>query len=206
MKLVVPIVAIFLFCFFLFIVFNFDKDFFVTFDETTSHLLLGNEFINAFHVIGDTPVIVGIGMILLVVLWLKEQNYRGMLFVLLTIGIGRVLNQLIKSWLERPRPEMANQLTSFSLPSGHAMLSLLYLFTIAYLLSEVIADYKKRTLIWIVAALLSLFTGLSRISQNHHYATDVVAGWSIAFVWFVLCMYWYERRKKKFQLMKRHSD
>ncbi|MFC7685967.1 phosphatase PAP2 family protein [Ureibacillus sp. GCM10028918] len=197
MKKTSYILAIITFCLFLIMLINFEKTSFVNFDKAISDVLFGNDLITAFHILGETTTIVTIALILLFVLWLVQRNFRGMLFVLLTIGMGRVLNQLIKNWIDRPRPELANDMTSFSFPSGHAMIGLLYLFTIAYLLSEALMDNKKTLIFWVTAILLTLLTGLSRITDSHHYATDVVAGWSLGFTWFVVCVIWYERRKQK---------
>lgn len=166
-------------------------------DEILSVLLKGNTFITAFHYVGNTSSIIVVAVGMLLILWLKQRNYRGMIFVLLTVGAGKVLNQLIKNWIDRPRPEIVDQLTTFSFPSGHAMLSLLYLFTIAYLLSEVLPSGKITVSIWIVAILLSIFIGLSRIAESRHYASDVIAGWCIGYSWFILCAVWYERNKRK---------
>ena len=176
---------------------NFEKTSLVQFDKAMSDVLFGNGLITAFHLLGETTAIVIIALILLFVLWLKQRNYRGMLFVLLTIGLGRVLNQLIKNWVDRPRPELANDITSFSFPSGHAMIGLLYLFTIAYLLSEVLVRNNHVMIVWVTAIILTFLIGLSRIADSHHYATDVIAGWVIGYAWFVICVFWYEQRKHK---------
>ncbi|MDN4495216.1 phosphatase PAP2 family protein [Ureibacillus aquaedulcis] len=197
MKKAMYILAIVTFCLFLIMLINYEKKPFVDFDKAMSDLLFGNDLIGAFHILGETTAIVFIALILLFVLWLVQRNYRGMLFVLLTVGMGRVWNQLIKNWIDRPRPELSNDLASFSFPSGHAMIGLLYLFTIAYLLSEALMENKKVLIIWVIAIILTLLTGLSRIADSHHYATDVTAGWCIGFTWFVICVAWYEKRNQK---------
>ena len=166
-------------------------------DEIMSKLLIGNSFVTAFHYVGNTSSIIIVAVGMLLILWLKQRNYHGMILVLLTVAAGKVLNQVIKNWIDRPRPEIADQLTTFSFPSGHAMLSLLYLFTIAYLLSEVLSHEKIKVTVWIIAILLSFFIGLSRIAESRHYASDVIAGWSIGYSWFILCVIWYERTKRK---------
>ncbi len=182
---------------FVVLLFTYEKTPIVKLDKTMTELLAGNEFIAAFHYIGDTNTIIIVSLIMLVLLWLKERNYRGMLFVLLTVGAGRILNQLIKNWKDRPRPEIVDQLTTFSFPSGYAMLSLLYLFTIAYLLSEAISSKTTKLIIWTLASILPLFIGLSRIADSSHFTSDVIAGWCLGYTWFVLCVIWYERKNVK---------
>lgn len=167
------------------------------FDDKIATLLTGNEFIILFHYIGEPIFVVVVGVIAFLYLWIREKNYSGMIFVLLTFAAGTVLNQLLKRIFERPRPEIVDQLTSFSFPSGHSMAGVLYLFTLAYILSEIMKERKKIQIIWIAAVLLACLIGLSRIAEGRHFATDVVAGWSMGYSWFVVCVIWYELNKKK---------
>lgn len=67
-------------------------------------------------------------------------------------------------------------MASYSFPSGHAMMGLLYLFTIAYLLSELTKNHKSKLWYWIGGLVLAILTGLSRVAEKNHFATDVMAG------------------------------
>lgn len=183
---------------------NFNKKQFVQFDEKMADLLGGNAFITFFHYFGETVVIVTVAIILLILLLIRERNYRAMMFVLLTIAGGNLLNRLVKNLVERPRPEVVDQLTSFSFPSGHAMLGILYLFTIAYILSEVLKSDKKVIVTWVIMLILAVLIGLSRIAETHHYATDVLAGWCLGYSWFMICVFWYEGRKRNFKKINRN--
>ncbi|MEK4496150.1 phosphatase PAP2 family protein [Ureibacillus sp. FSL W8-0352] len=139
-------------------------------------LLKGNKFFSFFHYFGEISLIDLIAIIVLFILWLKFKNYRGMLFVILTIPIGRLINHFVKEWVARPRPEIADQMASYSFPSGHAMMGLLYLFTIAYLLSELTKNHKSKLWYWIGGLVLAILTGLSRVAEKNHFATAVMAG------------------------------
>lgn len=194
--------AILTFSIFSFILLTYEKEAMVIFDEKMYGVFGGSTILIVFHHIGDTKNIIVIALILLVALWLKQRNYQAMIFVLLTVAAGNVLNQLVKRWIGRPRPEIVDQLTSFSFPSGHAMVSLLYLFTIAFLLSELLKSNKKIMIIWIVAIILTFLTGLSRVAENRHFASDVIAGWCLGYSWFVLCVFWYKRRKLQFEKLQ----
>ncbi|CAM5206242.1 Undecaprenyl-diphosphatase OS=Ureibacillus acetophenoni OX=614649 GN=SAMN05877842_111107 PE=4 SV=1 [Ureibacillus acetophenoni] len=196
------IIAAFTLVLFTVIIFTYEEPFVVQFDGAMNQLFFGNSFIEFFHIFGETKMIVIISLILILSLWFRHRNYRGMLFVVLAVGVGNGLNQLIKTLIARPRPEMVDQLTSFSLPSGHAMIGLLYLFTIAYILSEILNSRKTAVAIWIIALILVILTGLSRVSGSHHYATDIIAGWCIGFTWFMIVVYWYESRKRKINQLK----
>ena len=169
------------------------------FDYKMSHLFGDNQLIVFFHYLGDTKFIIFITLILIVYLWFRSKNYRGMLFVVLSIGFGNVLNQILKKSIERERPDVPQQLESFSFPSGHAMLGLLYLFTLAYFLTEHQSRKQRRVLIWLVTILITVMVGLSRIAEHRHYASDVLAGWMIGYSWFVIVALWYEYRNRFFE-------
>lgn len=165
-------------------------------DTNASNLLKGNSFIEFFHYFGETKFIMIVAILLLFWLWFRGSNYRGMMFALLTIAGGNVLNQLLKGWVQRPRPVIPHQLTSFSFPSGHAMVGILYLFTIAYFATEYGATMKRKILVWSLAVTMTILIGLSRIAGIHHFASDVIAGWSIGYSWFILIVIWYQRRRR----------
>lgn len=177
---------------------NFQSHSIENFDTKIAELFFGNRFIEFFHYIGEPAFVVFVALIVIVYLAWQVKNYRGILFVLLTEAGGNVLNQILKKWVQRPRPEIEEQLTSFSFPSGHSMTGILYLFTTAYILSENNSKGRK-ILLWIGAIILTVLIGLSRVAGARHFASDVLAGWSMGYTWFIICMFWYERRKQYFQ-------
>ncbi|HWL26938.1 MAG TPA: phosphatase PAP2 family protein [Ureibacillus sp.] len=195
-------VSLIAFICFIVLALSYEQPILVQFDETMNQLFFGNSFISFFHLFGETKFIMIISIILILSLWFRQRNYRGMLLVLLTVGAGNGINQLVKSLIERPRPDMLEQLSSFSFPSGHAMMGLLYVFTIAYIISELFMSQKTSITVWSIAVILVILMGLSRIASSHHYATDVLAGWSLGFTWFIICIYWYESRKRKINKLK----
>lgn len=184
---------------FLFIRFNYNKGPLEEFDQVISNRLAGNDIFIPFHIFGSTTIGMSIGCILIFYLWIKERDYRDIIFVILTIGGGKLLNKLVKEWVERPRPQVADQLSSYSFPSSHAMLALLFLFTMAYFITKLL-DLKKLSLIlWGLAVLITILTGLSRVVENQHYASDIIAGWALGYGWFVLCYFLCFNKKEKIQ-------
>lgn len=168
-------------------------------DYRLAQLFGDNTVIGLFHYLGETKIIIFITLLLILYLWFRSKNYRGMLFVVLSVGFGNVLNQMLKKSIERERPDVPQQLETFSFPSGHAMVGLLYLFTIAYFLTENQSSRLNQILIWSVTILITAMVGLSRIAEHRHYASDVLAGWLIGYSWFVIVALWYEYRKRSFK-------
>lgn len=155
----------------------------------------GNAFLEPFHYIGETWFVVIVGVILVAYFFLKKR-YRKMTFVLFTFIGGTIINQGLKFIIQRPRPIIPDQLTSYSFPSGHSMLSMLYMMTAAFLITTGMSKTKKR-IAFILAGLGTFLVGLSRVAGSRHFMSDVLGGWSLGFAFFMLVVYWYMRTKKE---------
>lgn len=111
------------------------------------------------------------------------------LLVIVSVLSGTLLSTVLKMGYDRPRPDLAtmsHQFTS-SFPSGHAMLSAVTFLTIGALLAR-LAPTRALQIYAISAALfLTLIVGVSRLYMGVHYASDVLAGWSLGAAWALLC-------------------
>ena len=102
---------------------------------------------------------------------------------LLMFGLKRVFGR------ERPENQMLEQATNFSFPSGHALMSVTFYGLIAYALWLYV---KNKFLRWVLVVFLLiwiLLIGFSRIYLRKHYYSDVIAGYSIGFVWLVFALW-----------------
>lgn len=188
------------------ILFSYSNDSFREIDLKASQWLKGRELLDGISVLGNQWVIFTVGIGLILYLWLHRRNYRGMLFVFLTVGAGNALNQVLKRIFERERPDFPHGLESFSFPSGHAMVGLLYLFTAAYFIVEHMASKTGKWIVWIAAVALALCIGLSRVAGSEHYFSDVLAGWFAGYTWFVAIAIWYELRQDLFRKYSNNAE
>ncbi|MBO2537379.1 phosphatase PAP2 family protein [Rummeliibacillus suwonensis] len=194
--------AILTFAIFFVMLANLNSNWVTRLDINASNLLKGNNFLEFFHYFGENEFIMIVTLLLLLWLWIYYHNYRGMMFALITVAGGNVFNRLIKEWVHRPRPIIPHQLASFSFPSGHAMMGILYIFTIAYFITEFEASIKRKVTVWSCAVIMTILIGLSRIAGSRHFASDVIAGWAMGYTFFILIVIWYERRKR---IIKHHT-
>ena len=98
-----------------------------------------------------------------------------------SIGIagGDVLNGWIKNHVKRVRPENHLMETAgFSLPSGHAMVGLIFFSMAAYLIMNEIKGNSLKWAVGIGFVCLVLLTGVSRIVMKH-FPTDILAGFAL---------------------------
>lgn len=155
--------------------------------------LLGGEFIAIASII-----IIGI-------LLLKGERREGFIFGFAIIG-GSLLNTLIKGLLKVPRPTLDPLTieTFYSFPSGHSMNSFIFYAMVVYLIFHYTRRKSLTVMMAIVACLLILLIGFSRVYLGVHYPTDVLAGFVAGFWWVVTVLavdktlqFYHVFRKKK---------
>jgi membrane-associated phospholipid phosphatase len=100
----------------------------------------------------------------------------------LRLGLGLMVsasvNSILKLVFHSPRPYWINERvqalaaeTSFGIPSGHAQN--------AVVVWGILAAWIRKTWVWVVAILLMLMIGLSRLYLGVHFLGDVVVGWLV---------------------------
>jgi undecaprenyl-diphosphatase len=89
------------------------------------------------------------------------------------------------------------QVSGFSFPSGHAMVSAAFYLFLAYLAWRYLRGPARAICIGALILLVGLI-GLTRMYLGVHYLTDVVAGYLAGFFWtdgVVLAERWLEARR-----------
>ncbi|MGM9921935.1 MAG: phosphatase PAP2 family protein [Bhargavaea sp.] len=162
-------------------------------DRTLSEALAGAEFLGVLSFLGNPETIAAICLVAIVLLLIRRSP-RDALFIVLAVGVGYAINEWLKEWFGRPRPDMPDQLASYSFPSGHAQMGLLYVSSIGIVVMRRIRPIFWRRTVLAVAGILVAGMGLSRIVLGRHYATDVLAGWAAGtaylFLLLILFSYW----------------
>jgi undecaprenyl-diphosphatase len=117
--------------------------------------------------------------------WL--HRYRQALFLTIASGGSLVLNEAMKLFFQRPRPQLpwARVLPDYSFPSGHTMNSLVFYVAVALVLWSLRGRRTGLAALTIGVA-LSLLIGVSRIYLGYHYFTDVVGGLLAGTVWLLV--------------------
>lgn len=102
---------------------------------------------------------------------------------------GVTLVSVFKSLFGRERPDLAYAelaAPGLSFPSGHASMSAIAFLTIGALIAASHRRAGERIYILLVAGLLTLLVGLSRIALGVHWTTDVIGGWAFGSAWAVV--------------------
>jgi undecaprenyl-diphosphatase len=146
-------------------------------------------------------VVVLVGATLAVVGYLAlAGKYRAAMFVVIAIGSGMTLSFAIKHGFERPRPDLvphAARVFTASFPSAHSTMSATAFLTLGALLARVQAERRLRVYVVLLALLLTIGVGVSRVYLGVHWPSDVLAGWALGGSWALLCwvvFLWLQRR------------
>ena len=114
---------------------------------------------------------------------------RMALFLLGSLGSGFIVSALLRDFFGRPRPELVPHLTivtsSLSFPSGHSMMSAFTYLLLAALLAQAQKREILKAYFFLIAILLALLIGVTRIYLGVHWPTDVLAGWTAGVVWAI---------------------
>lgn len=117
------------------------------------------------------------------------------------LGGGWLFNDLLKEIYQRERPPFPHfvEVTSYSYPSGHAMVSLSFYGLMGYLLWRYLRKKRIWTSYLVVGFTISLvfFIGLSRIYLGVHYTSDVLAGFLAGTIWLMISILLYRMVTKE---------
>jgi undecaprenyl-diphosphatase len=144
----------------------------------------------AITFLGDIPVLTGLTIV--VALLIRARTGRWRPAIILAAGMlgAAVLTFGLKVLIARQRPDFSIVIgtvsTGFSFPSGHSLSATVFFLLLAALFWHSNARRVAKLTVIAAAVLLSLAVGLSRIYLGYHWATDVLAGWTLALTWLAL--------------------
>jgi undecaprenyl-diphosphatase len=131
-------------------------------------------------------------MTLAVCIYLWRRKLRGWVFTLIvTVYGGMLLNLWLKGVFQRARPHFDDPiltLTSYSFPSGHAMISMVFYGALSAIIFSQVQAWRWRLLSVMVSLVLIALVGFSRIYLGVHYLSDVLGAIAEGAAWLALCL------------------
>lgn len=124
-------------------------------------------------------------VVMLLVIEVFAPGRRPGLCAAVNLVLATLLNLLLKTLIQRPRPEGYRLVaeSGFSFPSGHSMVAMAFYGLLIWMVWRYEKDSLVRRLGVIGFGLVIVLVGLSRIYLGVHYASDVLAGFCASIAW-----------------------
>lgn len=142
-------------------------------------------FMKTITVFGSNWVVVTLALVVGLLIFARRGTWRPLVQLGLTVGGGILLYEGFTQWVGRARPPAEVRLvpvSGFAFPSGHATQAAAVFAMITVVLTAR-TSARYRVLGGVVAGLLILAVGVSRIYLGVHWFTDVVGGWALGGLW-----------------------
>lgn len=134
------------------------------------------------------PAAFRLATLVVIVLALVRRNRRVALFLVVSVELSGVITEAAKAAANRPRPAGALvHAWGSSFPSGHALGVMVAVLALLTLMSPITRE-PLRTCLIVIGAIVVVAIGVGRVVLNVHHPSDVLAGWALGYVWFVVCL------------------
>jgi membrane-associated phospholipid phosphatase len=121
--------------------------------------------------------------------FLSRHYWRELAMVIIGCGGETPIWFALAYSVDRHRPVFAVPfwagLKSPGFPSGHSMSALICFGFLAYLLVPKMPTRFWKGFVIVIAVLLTLYVGVSRLFMGDHYLSDVIAGYALGLAWAV---------------------
>lgn len=148
--------------------------------------------------LGDPATLTALCVAVAGVLFARGRRRLALAWVLAVAG-NALLNIALKGVFERVRPlrvHSLEQVSGWSFPSGHSSGSVVAYGMLAYVLIRTLPARWHLPAV-LLATALAFSIGCSRIFLQHHYASDVAAGFASGTAWLTICIVACEWRRHR---------
>lgn len=159
---------------------------------------MNNNLTKIFIFITNLGAASSVILLSLFLLIIPKTRFRYGIYVSVSVIIATITNMLLKVLFMRERPDILRIVheTSYSFPSGHAMVNAALYGTISILIYKQFKDKKIKIGFIAFLSLLTLLIGYSRVYLGVHYITDVIGGWLFGIIISILVYNTIKKRKK----------
>jgi undecaprenyl-diphosphatase len=138
--------------------------------------------------LGGVTVLSLVTIVATLALLLHGKRRRAAIFAGIVVAT-QVSATFLKDIYDRPRPELVphgSYVYSSSFPSGHSTLAAATYLTLATMIASLEPKPGTKALVYVVAGLVTVSVGFSRVYLGVHWPSDVLAGWTLGAAWALL--------------------
>jgi membrane-associated phospholipid phosphatase len=147
---------------------------------------------------GNHKFLIPANLVLLAYYIFKKNNRLSVRVIALALS-SLTLKFLLKFFFQRPRPSipLVHKVQGYSFPSGHALIGVAFYGLMIYITWRTVKNRWLRGILIAGLILLIALISFSRIYLRVHYASDVIAGICVGFIWLMLSLWAIARVEKK---------
>jgi membrane-associated phospholipid phosphatase len=138
--------------------------------------------------LGGSALLIVVSAVVAAIDYARHRNANVALFLLVVLGGVLLINNGLKLIVDRPRPDVTHLVGSSgsSFPSGHSASAAAAWFALALVVGRH-WPRRRRAVAAASAAIIAAAVAASRALLGVHWLTDVVAGSTVGWGWFLLC-------------------
>lgn len=157
-----------------------------------------NDIMNFFTFLGTHEFLIPANLLLigwfLIVKKHRWYSIKVPAIALSSLGLMFLLKHIFNR--ERPAIPLLEHAKGLSFPSGHALMSVTFYGLIIYIVFKSVTNKELKWTLISMLVLLIIIIGFSRIYLRVHYASDVIAGYCIGFLWLVFTVWLLNKMEK----------
>ena len=150
-------------------------------DKLTTFMKLATKLSNP-----EIMIVIAIISIIICIKFIKNKKLS--LGIILNLAGITIINQILKFIFRRERPigYRLIEMSGYSFPSGHAMVSLAFYGLLIYITKRLVKNKYLKILLIILNIAIIILIGVSRIYLGVHYLSDVLTGYSISIIYLLI--------------------
>jgi undecaprenyl-diphosphatase len=150
-----------------------------------------NDIMEVFTFLGTHQFLIPANLSLIAYfLFIKKHKWYSIkipAIALSSLGLMFLLKGLFDR--ERPTVPLLFHAKGLSFPSGHALMSVTFYGLLIYMIFKGVKNPAIKWTLISLLIILIMIIGMSRVYLRVHYATDVIAGYCIGFLWLVFTVW-----------------
>jgi len=160
-------------------------------------------FMEVITFLGKHNLLIPLNFVLIAFFIYKKQKWFAVRITALSLS-SLLLMFILKLYFQRDRPllPVIGEAKGFSFPSGHALISVVFYGLFIHMIWHEVKIKWLRIFLVCLLSILILLIAFSRIYLRVHYASDVIAGIAVGFIWLVISLGMIQRIEKRYVARK----
>lgn len=142
------------------------------------------------HVGSEFTLVPAYVLLLVWMTWIRKERVKGMyIFIISVTSLLCMMGLKILFQRERPAESLIGYISGNSYPSGHTYMSFTFFGILAIVLEWTKLSATVKRSLQLLCFILPTLIAFSRVYLGVHYFTDILAGFLLAIIGFILTVY-----------------